>query len=214
MKHETKFVGVTPEVVAADGTIKGYASLFGLRDQGGDIVQPGAFAASLASGRSVAMLWNHDKSLPPIGVWTKVIEDEKGLYVEGRLFIDTPLAASIYASLKGGGLKGLSIGYVTKRSKKTADGRLLYDIELWEISLVNFPMLAEASVSDVKSYEDGNFALLKREVEQLVRDAGFSASEAKAAAAGAASALSGERDAAEPSAADVAALIRQIATSE
>lgn len=213
MNHETKFVGVTPEVVAADGTIKGYASLFGLRDQGGDIVQPGAFAASLQSGRGVAMLWQHDPTRP-IGIWTKVIEDEKGLYVEGELFLETQAGKEAHVLLKRGGIKGLSIGYKTRRSKKTADSRLLYEVDLFEISLVTFPMLAEASVSDVKSYEDGNYALLKREVEQLVRDAGFSASEAKAAAAGAASALSGERDAAEPSAADLTALIRQIATSE
>lgn len=213
MKHETKFVGVTPEVVSVDGTIKGYASLFGLRDQGGDIVQPGAFSASLQSGRGVAMLWQHDPTRP-IGIWTKVVEDEKGLYVEGELFLETQAGKEAHILLKRGGIKGLSIGYKTRRSKKTADGRLLYEVDLFEISLVTFPMLAEASVSDVKSYEDGNYALLKREVEQLVRDAGFSASEAKAAAAGAASALSGERDAAEPSAADVTALIRQIATSE
>lgn len=213
MKHETKFVGVTPEVVSVDGTIKGYASLFGLRDQGGDIVQPGAFAVSLQSGRGVAMLWQHDPTRP-IGIWTKVIEDEKGLYVEGELFLETQAGKEAHVLLKRGGIKGLSIGYKTRRSKKTADGRLLYEVDLFEISLVTFPMLAEASVSDVKSYEDGNYALLKREVEQLVRDAGFPASEAKAAAAGAASALSGERDAAEPSSADLAALIRQIATSE
>lgn len=213
MKHETKFVGVTPEVVSVDGTIKGYASLFGLRDQGGDIVQPGAFSASLQSGRGVAMLWQHDPTRP-IGIWTKVIEDEKGLYVEGELFLETQAGKEAHVLLKRGGIKGLSVGYKTRRSKKTADGRLLYEVDLFEISLVTFPMLAEASVSDVKSYEDGNYALLKREVEQLVRDAGFSASEAKAAAAGAASALSGERDAAEPSAADLTALIRQIATSE
>lgn len=213
MKHETKFVGVTPEVVSVDGTIKGYASLFGLRDQGGDIVQPGAFSASLQSGRGVAMLWQHDPTRP-IGIWTKVIEDEKGLYAEGELFLETQAGKEAHVLLKRGGIKGLSIGYKTRRSKKTADGRLLYEVDLFEISLVTFPMLAEASVSDVKSYEDGNYALLKREVEQLVRDAGFSASEAKAAAAGAASALSGERDAAEPSAADLTALIRQIATSE
>ena len=213
MKHETKFVGVTPEVVSVDGTIKGYASLFGVRDQGGDIVQPGAFSASLQSGRGVAMLWQHDPTRP-IGLWTKVIEDEKGLYVEGELFLETQAGKEAHVLLKRGGIKGLSIGYKTRRSKKTADGRLLYEVDLFEISLVTFPMLAGASVSDVKSYEDGNYALLKREVEQLVRDAGFSASEAKAAAAGAASALSGERDAAEPSAADLTALIRQIATSE
>lgn len=211
MDPETKFLNVAPEAVAADGTIKGYASLFGVRDQGGDIVQPGAFSATLGSGRGVAMLWQHDKT-KPIGIWTKVIEDERGLYVEGELFLDTQAGKEAYVLLKRGGIRGLSIGYTTKRSKRTADGRLLYEIDLFEISLVTFPMLIEAGVSDVKDFEAGNFALLKKKIEGAVRDAGFPAVEAKAAAAGAVRGLLGARDAAEPSAADVAALIRQLAT--
>ena len=87
-----------------------------------------------------------------------------------------------------------------------------YEIDLFEISLVTFPMLIEAGVSDVKDFEAGNFALLKKKIEGAVRDAGFPAVEAKAAAAGAVRGLLGARDAAEPSAADVAALIRQLAT--
>ena len=212
MKRETKFLEVAPEVVA-DGTIKGYASLFGVKDQGGDIVQPGAFTASLSSGRGVKMLWQHDP-LQPIGRWNKVLEDERGLYVEGQLALKTQRGAEAYEMLREGIIEGLSIGYTTKRSKRTTEGRLLYEVDIWEVSVVTFQMLLEGRIDSVKSYEEGNFALFKRTIEDAARDAGFPSVEAKAAAAGAVNGLLGARDAAETSAADVAELIRQIATSK
>lgn len=211
MKHETKFLELTPEVVA-DGTIKGYASLFGVKDQGNDIVQPGAFAASLASGRGVKMLWQHDPNYP-IGRWTKVIEDERGLYVEGQIALKTQRGAEAYEMLREGIIDGLSIGYKTQRSKRADGARLLYEVDLWEISVVTFQLLPEGRVDSVKSYEEGNFALFKRTIEDAARDAGFPSVEAKAAAAGAVQGLLGARDAAQTSPADVAALIRQLATS-
>lgn len=211
MLTEKKFVAVQPEVIETDGTIKGYASLFGKRDRGGDIVQPGAFKASLESGQGVAMLWQHDPGRP-IGIWTKVAENDRGLYVEGELFLDTQAGKEAYALAKRGAIKGLSIGYKTKRCKRTAEGRLLYEVDLIEVSLVTFPMQAEAGLTQVKSYEEGNFALFKREVEQFARDAGFSSSEAKAAAAGAVKSLAGARDAAEVDPASIRDLIRQIAS--
>lgn len=210
---DVKFAGVQPDVLEENGTIKGYASLFGLKDHGGDVVMPGAFAESIATGRHVAMLWQHDAA-QPIGRWMVVREDEKGLYVEGRLSLKTQRGMEAYEMLKEGIIRGLSIGYRTERSKKTAAGRELWKVALWEISLVTFPMQAEASVGDVKGFEDGNFALLKRNVEKLVRDAGFSAVEAKAAAAGAADGLLGARDAAEngPSPQEMTDFIRQFAS--
>lgn len=214
MQLDMKFAGVEPDVLEENGTIKGYANLFGVRDQGGDVVMPGAFADSLAAGRHVAMLWQHDPA-QPIGRWTLVREDEKGLYVEGRLSLKTQRGLEAYEMLKDGIIKGLSIGYRVERSKKTAAGRELWKVGLWEISLVTFPMQVEASVEGVKSFEDGNFAMLKRDVEKLVRDAGFSAVEAKAAAAGAADGLSGARDAAKGSSVkEMADFIRQFTTLE
>ena len=217
---ELKFAGGGPmlsETEAGVTVIEGYASLFGLTDQGGDAVLPGAFAASLArlaaKGDKVRMLWQHDPT-KPIGVWTSVREDEKGLHVEGKIWLTLQQGKEAYEMLKGGIIDGLSIGYRVERSKRTAAGRELWKVALWEISLVTFPMLIEGRVSGVKAYEDGNFAMLKRDVEKLVRDAGFSTAEAKAAAAGAADGLMGARDAAErPSASEMADLIRQIATS-
>ncbi len=130
--------------------IEGYASLFGKPDQGKDIVQPGAYQASLdklaAEGRSVKMLWQHDPA-QPIGVWDEVREDDRGLYVKGRLLPDVPRAAEAASLLKAGAIDGLSIGYRTVKATKDDRGqRLLHQLDLWEVSLVTFPMLPDARV--------------------------------------------------------------------
>lgn len=214
MQLEMKYVGVKPDILEENGTIKGYASLFGVRDQGGDVVMPGAFTESLSAGRHVAMLWQHDPA-QPIGKWTAVKEDERGLYVEGKLSLKTQRGLEAYEMLKEGIIRGLSIGYRVDRARKSAAGRELLKVGLWEISLVTFPMQVEAGVGDVKSFENGNFAMLKRDVEKLVRDAGFPAVEAKAAAAGAADGLMGARDAAKGSSIkEMSDFIRQITTSK
>ncbi|ABV93911.1 putative phage prohead protease [Dinoroseobacter shibae DFL 12 = DSM 16493] len=130
--------------------IEGYASLFGAVDQGNDIVDPGAYAASLtalaAAGRQVKMLWQHDPA-QPIGVWDEVREDAKGLYVKGRLLPEIARGREAAELIAAGALDGLSIGYRTKRASKDAQGRRhLTEVELWEVSLVTFPMLPEARV--------------------------------------------------------------------
>jgi hypothetical protein len=157
---ETKFRGFDGELALKDETeIAGYASLFGAADHGGDVVQPGAYGASLAAlaraGRGVKMLWQHDPSRP-IGVWDEVREDKRGLYVRGRLLPEVQAGREALALLKAGAIDGLSIGYRTVRSEKAAGGkRLLHEIELWEVSLVTFPMLSDARVqaeiSDVEA---------------------------------------------------------------
>lgn len=141
-------------VVQADATgavIEGYASLFGRRDQGGDVVMPGAYGASLAAmgaqGRRVKMLWQHDPR-EPIGIWDEVREDATGLWVKGRLLADVARAREAAALLQAGAIDGLSIGYRTKRAERDGKGqRLLAEVELWEVSLVTFPMLPEARVA-------------------------------------------------------------------
>ena len=137
--------------LVADGTqLEGYASLFGLTDQGGDIVRRGAYAASLkrlaARGDKVRMLWQHDPA-KPIGVWDEIREDEKGLWVKGRLLPEIGQAREAAALIAAGAIDGLSIGYRTISDERDAKGRrLLSEVELWEVSLVTFPMLAEAKV--------------------------------------------------------------------
>jgi len=130
--------------------VEGYASLFGLSDQGGDIVLKGAYAASLArlarDGAKVKMLWQHDP-LQPIGIWDEVCEDDKGLWVRGRILSDVAQGREAEALLTAGAIDGLSIGYRTVKSVKDDRGkRLLAELDLWEVSLVTFPMLRQARV--------------------------------------------------------------------
>ncbi|MFN3936641.1 MAG: HK97 family phage prohead protease [Gemmobacter sp.] len=144
--------------------IRGHASLFGVPDQGGDVVLPGAYAASLkalrAAGRQVRMLWQHDPA-QPIGIWDRVEEDERGLYVEGRLLPEVARAREAAALIGAGALDGLSIGYRTRRAERDQKGRrLLAEIELWEVSLVTFPMLPSARVQAKAEAGPGILALL------------------------------------------------------
>ncbi len=148
---EHKFVRLQGELQVTDGTrISGYASLFGKRDQGGDVVMAGAYAASLkaleAKGGRVKMLWQHDPA-QPIGIWDEVREDGRGLYVKGRLLTEVEKGREAVALIAAGAIDGLSIGYRTVRAEKDGKGqRLLSELELWEVSLVTFPMLPDARV--------------------------------------------------------------------
>jgi Escherichia/Staphylococcus phage prohead protease len=137
--------------VDEDAVIEGYASLFGQADQGGDVVAPGAYARSTAalaaSGRRVKMLWQHDPG-QPIGIWDEVHEDARGLRVRGRILDSTQRGREAAALIAAGALDGLSIGYRTVKAGRTGTGqRLLSDLELWEVSLVTFPMLPDARVA-------------------------------------------------------------------
>ena len=127
--------------------IQGYASLFWRRDLNDDIVAKGAFAKSLAKSGSarVRMLHQHDSS-GLIGAWDVVREDEQGLYVAGRVFDFTPQGRLVQGLIRAGVLDGLSIGFRTKKARRDQSGRLrvLTEVELWEVSLVTFPMLSGA----------------------------------------------------------------------
>jgi len=135
-------------VLGEDLSIAGYASLFGLPDQGGDIVEAGAYAASLArlraEGRAIKMLWQHDPA-QPIGVWDEIREDARGLWVKGRLLDEVEKGREAARLVAAGAIDGLSIGYRTKKATRDSQGRRrLVEVELWEVSLVTFPMLPEA----------------------------------------------------------------------
>jgi len=129
---------------------EGYASLFGVADGGGDTVAPGAFAASLRrrGAGEVRMLYQHF-SHAPIGVWELIREDGRGLYVRGRLARDVEQARDVAALLAEGALNGLSIGFRTQRARRGATGRILEQVELWEISVVTFPLLEGSRVTAI-----------------------------------------------------------------
>ena len=151
--RETKrAAGGLPRTSGA-GVLEGYASLFGVSDSGGDIVMKGAFARSLAKrgASGVKMLWQHNAA-EPIGVWNEIIEDAKGLKVFGRLDLSVARAREAFSLLRDGAVDGLSIGFKTRRATTDpASGlRRLHEVDLWEISIVTFPMLDQARVDAVK----------------------------------------------------------------
>lgn len=142
--------------VAADGTFQGYGAVFGNVDLGRDIIAAGAFADTLAKNSKIRMLWQHDPA-QPIGVWEQLAEDKRGLAVKGRLLISqgVPKADEAYALLKAGALDGMSIGYEVPPGGATFDDkkrvRTISKANLWEVSLVTFPMNTRATVTRVKS---------------------------------------------------------------
>lgn len=139
--------------IDADGTVEGYASLFGEIDQARDMVMPGAFAKTLARRgvRRIPMLFQHDPA-EPIGVWLELREDWRGLYARGRLIPDVQRAREVLAMVKAGAVDGLSIGFRTVKGRIDPKTRVrkLDQVDLWEISIVTFPLLAGARVRATK----------------------------------------------------------------
>ncbi|MGJ0532616.1 HK97 family phage prohead protease [Methylocystis sp.] len=140
------------------GAFSGYASLFGVVDSGGDMVMTGAFARSLIKrgAGGVKMLWQH-QAAEPIGMWSSVVEDTRGLKVEGRLDLSVARAREALSLMRKGAIDGLSIGFRTRRAttEKSSGVRLLHEIDLWEISIVTFPMLPQARIGVVKQSRSG-----------------------------------------------------------
>lgn len=158
------------KAVAEDGTFNGYASVFNVEDLGRDIVLPGAFAKSLQQrpAERVKMLFQHDTS-EPIGIWTALAEDRKGLKASGKLILDTAKGRETYALMKAGALDGLSIGFKTLKDSfdRQKSVRYLEEADLFEISVVTFPMNPRATVSTVKSGDDGRARELVTAIHSL-----------------------------------------------
>ncbi|RWE49283.1 MAG: HK97 family phage prohead protease [Mesorhizobium sp.] len=176
---ETKF---SPSIVdSATGVFSGYGAVFGNVDSHKDVIQSGAFRASLADwrarGRLPRMLLMHGSNGNPfvnddlpIGVWTTMREDTKGLYVEGRLLaLNTDYGRRILSLMQGGALDGLSIGYVVKRSSAGSGTakRFLEAIDLREVSIVDEPSNDLARVATIKESSvtvdlDGAYAKMQK----------------------------------------------------
>jgi HK97 family phage prohead protease len=134
---------------AQRGEFSGYASLFDLEDHSRDIVRSGAFTRSLnARGvTGIRMLFQHDAG-EPIGIWREISEDARGLFVRGEVLRDGPRGRAAAGLIEKGAVDGLSIGFRTVRSTPRPGGRRdLLDLDLWEVSIVTFPMLAQARLS-------------------------------------------------------------------
>ena len=125
--------------------VHGYASLWGVADLNGDVVARGAFAASLAKtgAGGVRMLHQHE-GRAAVGIWDRVLEDEHGLFVEGRIMDWSADGRFAQALSRAGALDGLSIGFRSRRARREGRLRVLVEVELWEVSLVTFPALPGA----------------------------------------------------------------------
>lgn len=152
--REAKFLALPPARIRPDGQFEGYASLFGVADLGKDVVEPGAFRDSLArrGPGGIKLLWQHDPA-EPIGRWIALAEDARGLFVRGQLSLAVARAREIHALMREGAVDGLSIGFRCEkaRTEPRSGLRRLERIDLWEISIVTFPMLPQARVSAVKA---------------------------------------------------------------
>jgi HK97 family phage prohead protease len=148
-----KFANLELRGIAGDGTFSGYASVFGEVDLGRDVIERGAFRRSIEErgAGGIRMLYQHDPA-EPIGAWRTIREDQRGLYVEGVLAPGVARSREVHSLMKTGALDGLSIGFRTVKARtepKTGVRRIL-EADLWEISVVTFPMLPSARVSNVK----------------------------------------------------------------
>jgi hypothetical protein len=139
--------------IDADGRVEGYASLFGEIDQARDMIMRGAFAETLTARglRRIPMLFQHDPS-EPVGVWLELREDHRGLFARGRLIPEVARGRELLSLLKAGAVDGLSIGFRTAKARIDPRSRIrrIYAVDLWEISIVTFPMLTGARVQAVK----------------------------------------------------------------
>lgn len=178
--REVRSFALQIKATGEDGTVEGYGSVFGVRDNYDDVIAKGAFVQSLkdhkAAGTMPAMLWQHDAD-KPIGVWTEMVEDEKGLRIKGQLAMETVRGKEAHALLKMGAINGLSIGFMSKQwaYDRETEVRTLTEIDLWEVSLVTFPANEKARVTNVKSADE---MATPKDAEKALRDAGFSKSDA------------------------------------
>ena len=160
--------------VDAGAVVSGYASLFNLPDTSGDVVMPGAFTKSLArrGANRVRMLWQHDPARP-IGRWISLVEDRYGLRATGRLTAGVSTAEDLARLVADAAVDGLSIGFRTVRA--TSDPkrgiRLIHEIDLWEVSLVTFPMHPRARLvtSRPPGEKGGKSAALVRRLDEARR---------------------------------------------
>ena len=181
-ERETKRMSLDIETVKLNGVFSGYASVFNAVDQGKDAVAAGAFRKSLQNRKpsDVRMLFQHDPD-QPLGIWKTIQEDEKGLFVEGQIASGVKRSEEVLHLMRAGAIDGLSIGFKTKRARvnPTTKVRWILEADLWEISIVTFPLLDAARIDDVKSSQCSDLPSIRDIERWLRRDAGLSRGDAK-----------------------------------
>lgn len=151
-----EYKSVSFDLESADektGEFSGYASVFGNVDDGGDIVDKGAFSKTIVEDFArIKILSQHDQCELPIGKPIELREDDKGLYIRGKIS-NTQKGRDIQTLLKDGVLNELSIGYeaIDYEIDEENHVRHLKQIRLWEVSIVTWAMNDQATIDDVKS---------------------------------------------------------------
>jgi hypothetical protein len=177
--------------LSATGEVVGLASVYGNIDRQGEAVAPGAFRASveraMASGRGLPMLREHNAQLA-CGSWTGFEDIGGALRVTGKLAMQTEIGRETRELVAAGALTGLSIGFANA-SRVRANGRtIITSGDLLEVSLVAIPANPGAVIEAVKS------APGPREIEAVLKAAGLSNRQAKAAAVAACKAMAGNHN--------------------
>lgn len=196
----------------AQGIFEGYASVFGVVDSDGDIIEPGAFAQTLKSqSRAVAMFFNHRRNEIPVGKWLNLAEDARGLHVRGELTPGNPQSEALKAAMLHGTVGGMSVGFSAAKGDLTpiATGYSFSNVSrLSEISICTFPANEHATVSALKSMDTIESI---RDAEHWLRDsAGLSRSEAQGLIARIKSAIRSDSESGEH--AELAALLERLKT--
>lgn len=163
---------------ASEGTFSGYGSVFGNVDSYDDVIMAGAYSEVLKKDQAVPVYVNHgwlDGKLP-VGSWSGLKEDDRGLFGDASLVMKMPSAIDAYWGIKSGLVSGLSVAIVPdpEYTEYRADGiRIIHKIKmLKEISIVNEPANAEARVFSVKAAEEIGRIETVRDFERLLRDVG------------------------------------------
>jgi len=159
------------ESINDDGTFSGYASVFDNIDLDGDVIERGAFRKSLETGKKIRLLSQHDRK-EVLGVITNAFEDERGLFVEGKLTLEVQKAREMRALLKDGAIDSFSIGFAIKEDTYDRDNnvRIIKQIDLFEVSFVTFPANPAANVTSIKEEKtvsgfQANLPIASRETE-------------------------------------------------
>lgn len=162
----------------ADGAFSGYGSIFGNVDLKGDVIMPGAYAEVLKSGGQVPLYVNHGwmRGDLPVGSWSDLKEDDRGLRGEASLVMQMPSAVNAYWGVKSGLVSGLSVAIIpdSRSVERRNDGaRVIHRIKaMKEISIVTDPANESARVMDVKFNDELDQIETVRDFERFLRDAG------------------------------------------
>lgn len=153
---EFKSVALKESSVDMDArTFQGYAATWDL-DQVADVIHPGAFAKSIREAfpaKRIKVLWQHRD---PIGIPTEMREDDKGLWVKGRIS-KTALGDEALELMRDEVVDRMSIGFSIPAGKAEMDGdgiRHIKEVKLMEFSPVTFPANENAVITGVKQIQE------------------------------------------------------------